>query len=205
MEPGCDEKNTPPTTTTSETSMAVTRAKQQRKDGLEEKEHLQQEHDRAVIMTFDPVGDGSEAEDSETKPVEDEEPVVNPTPASDDLDNNISKVITPEELGKAQKYNPTLKIIREKVGKPNNPYFWENGLLMREPYNTIGKKLIVLPQSKRTKALRMAHHGPIAGHFARDRTLQAIRVRLDWPGIVKDVNELCASCPICQKSGLAIL
>ena len=91
------------------------------------------------------------------------------------------------------------------MGKPNSPYFWENGLLMRKPYNTLDKKLIVLPQSERIKALRMAHHGPIAGHFARDRTLQAIRVRLDWPGIVKDVNELCASCPICQKSRPAIL
>ena len=79
--------------------MAVIRAQQQMKDELEEKEHLQQEQDRAIIMAFDPVGDGSEAEGSETKPVEDEEPVVNPTPASDDLDNNISKVITPEVLG----------------------------------------------------------------------------------------------------------
>ena len=135
MEPGCDETNTLPTTTTTETCMAVTRAQQQRKDGLEEKEHLQQEQDGAVIMTFDPVGDGSEAEGSEIKPVEDEEPVVNPTPVSDDLDNNISKVITPEEFVKAQTYDPTLKIIREQVGKPNSPYFWENGLLMREPYN----------------------------------------------------------------------
>ena len=30
---------------------------------------------------------------------------------------------------------------------------------IRESYNTLGKKLIVLPQSERTKALRMAHHG----------------------------------------------
>ena len=156
-------------------------------------------------MTFDLVGDDSEAEGSEAKPVEDKEPVANPTPASDELDNNISKGITPEEVGKAQRYDATLKIIREKVEKPNSSYFWENGLLMREPYNTLGNKLIVLPQSERTKALGMAHHAPIAKHSARDRTLQAIRVRLDWPGIVKDVNELCASCPISQKSGRAIL
>ena len=76
---------------------------------------------------------------------------------------------------------------------------------MRKPYNILGKKSIVLPQSERMKALKVAHHGPIAGHFARDQTLQAIRVRLDWPGIVKDVNDLCDSCPICQKSGPAIL
>ena len=91
MEPGCDETNTPPTTTTTETSMAVTRAQQQKKDKLEEKEHLQQEQDGAVITTFDPVGDGGEAEGSKTKPIEDKEPVVSPTPASDVLDNNISK------------------------------------------------------------------------------------------------------------------
>ena len=129
MKSGCDEMNTPPTTTTTETSLAITRAQQQRKDKLEEKEHLQQEQDGAVITTFDLVCDGSETEGSETIPVKDEEPVVNPTPASDDLDSNISKVITHEELGKAQRYDPTLKIIREKVGKPNSPYFWENGLL----------------------------------------------------------------------------
>ena len=99
MEPGFDETNTPPTTTTTETSMAATPAQQQRKDELEEKEYLQQKQDGAIIMAFGPVGDGSEVEGSETKPVEDEEPAVNPSPASDDLDNNISKVITPEVLG----------------------------------------------------------------------------------------------------------
>ena len=118
MEPGCDETSTPPTATTIKMSMAITRAQQQKKDELEEKEHLQQEQDGAVITTFDPVGDGNEAEGSETKQIEDEEPVVNPTPASDVLDNNISKVITPEELGKAQSYDPTLKILKRKWENP---------------------------------------------------------------------------------------
>ena len=116
MEPGCDETNTPPTTTTTEMSMAITRAQQQRKDKLEEKERLPQEQDGAIIMTFDPVGDGSEAEDSETKPVEDKESVVNCV----------------RRHGQQRiRYDPTLKIIREKVGKLNSPYFWENSLLMR--------------------------------------------------------------------------
>ena len=118
MEPGCDETSTPPTTTNIKMSMAITRAQQQKKDGLEEKEHLQQEQDGAVITTFDPVGDGNEAEGSETKQIEDKEPVVNPTPASDVMDNNISKVITPEELGKAQSYDPTLKILKRKWENP---------------------------------------------------------------------------------------
>ena len=27
---------------------------------------------------------------------------------------------------------------------------------------------------------------------------------MDWPGVAKDVKELCASCPICQKAGPAV-
>ena len=28
---------------------------------------------------------------------------------------------------------------------------------------------------------------------------------MDWPGVAKDVKDLCASCPICQKAGPAII
>ena len=46
----------------------------------------------------------------------------------------------------------------------------------------------------------MAHNSPIGGHFGRERILKSIRSRMDWPGVVKDVNQLCASCPVCQKA-----
>ena len=46
---------------------------------------------------------------------------------------------------------------------------------------------------------------PISGHFGKERTLHMIRARVDCPRIVKDVNELCASCPVCQKAGPAIM
>ena len=45
---------------------------------------------------------------------------------------------------------------------------------------------------------------PKHGHFTRDRILHAIRARIDWPGVAKDVKELCASCLICQKAGPAV-
>ena len=48
--------------------------------------------------------------------------------------------------------------------------------------------------------LAMAHNSPVGGHFGRERTLQSIRARMDWPGVVRDVNRVCASCPICQKA-----
>ena len=70
------------------------------------------------------------------------------------------------------------------------------------PY--IRQNLIVVPKVAQRKILSMAHNTPIAGHFARDRTLHAIRARMDWPGVAKDVKELCPSCPICQKAGPAV-
>ena len=51
----------------------------------------------------------------------------------------------------------------------------------------------------------MAHNSPIAGHYASERTLSTIRTRMEWPGVAKDVKDLCASCPICQKAGPAIV
>ena len=62
----------------------------------------------------------------------------------------------------------------------------------------------MVPKVAQRKILSMAHNIPIAGHFARDRTLHAIRARMDWPGVAKDVKELCASCPICRKAGPAV-
>ena len=76
---------------------------------------------------------------------------------------------------------------------------------MRKPYHPQGKALVIVLAITRTQVLRMAHNTPIAGHFRRERTLQAIRERMDWPGIAKDVKERCASCPTCQKAKPAII
>ena len=76
---------------------------------------------------------------------------------------------------------------------------------MRKPYNTLGKDLIMVPKVPRSRIFRMAHNFPIAGHYTSGRTLSTIRTHMDWPGVAKDVKDLCASCLICQKAGLAII
>ena len=48
--------------------------------------------------------------------------------------------------------------------------------------------------------MRLAHVSTVAGHFAKDRTLQMIRGRMDWPGISKDVSVMCEGCSVSQKS-----
>ena len=55
-------------------------------------------------------------------------------------------VITREELSKAQRYDKSLKGIREKARMSDKLYFWKEGILMREPYHIIGKDLIIIPK-----------------------------------------------------------
>ena len=47
----------------------------------------------------------------------------------------------------------------------------------------------------------MTHNFLVVGHYASERTLSAIRTPMDWPGVAKDVKDLCASSSICQKAG----
>ena len=117
----------------------------------------------------------------------------------------LDGVITREELSESQKNDNTLKHIRDKAGVNEEPYFWHKGVLMRKPYNTLEKDLTIVPKVARSRILRMAHNFPIAGHYTSERILSTIRTRMDWPGVAKDVKDLCASGPICQKADPAII
>ena len=120
---------------------------------------------------------------------------------SEDQTGVLSKVLTRKTLGEAQRYDRSLKYLREKAGKAVEPYLWKGmGALMREPYQSLGKNFLILPEIARERVLAMAHNSPIGGHFGSKRTLKSIRSRMDWPGVVKDINQLCASCPVCQNS-----
>ena len=57
-----------------------------------------------------------------------------------------------------------------------------------------------MPKIARQKVLTMAHNSPIGGHFGREKTLQTIRGRMDWLGVVRDFNRMWAACPNFQKA-----
>ena len=115
-------------------------------------------------------------------------------------EQNIFKTISPEQLKTAQLPDSTLENICCKAGKENSPYFWQDGILMRKPYPIQGKDLVMVPKAARVKVLQLAHNSMTAGHFGQEGTMEAIRRRVDWPGIAIDVGELCRSCHICQKA-----
>ena len=79
----------------------------------------------------------------------------------------------------------------------------KNGVLCRlwKPKNKLGKAdvQIVLPEMYRCDILKIAHDVAMAGHMGVERTLQRIRKRFLWPGVVKDVKNYVQSCPECQK------
>ena len=159
--------------------MAVTRAKRQQQEALEEEERQQQDLDGAYVSTFstkedisDTVCNPENSEMIELAPVNPEEPQVThatsqtsdqthdldqpeavDTFCTDELQTEEVEVLTPEELGKAQRYDTTLKQIRAKVGEKDSSYYWDQGILKREPYTNFGKALVVLPQVIRVKAL----------------------------------------------------
>ena len=183
--------------------MVVTRAQQLQQDNLEEEECLQQERDGPIVSALYPVAEGSEAEELESDEANEIVPPTDERDGEAESDEVLDGVITREELSKSQRNDDTLKHIRDRAGK--EPDFWHKGVLMRKPYNTLGKDLIMVPKVARSRILRMAHNSPIAGHYASERTLSTIRTRMDWPGVAKDVKDLCASCPIYQKAGPAII
>ena len=47
----------------------------------------------------------------------------------------LEGVLTKDELGRSQRYDTTLKIIREKARVREELYYWADNLLMRKPYH----------------------------------------------------------------------
>ena len=59
---------------------------------------------------------------------------------------------------------------------------------------------LVLPRIYREMALRTAHSVPMAGHLGRKKTMNRLLLeRFFRPGIYVDVQELCRTCPECQR------
>ena len=60
---------------------------------------------------------------------------------------------------------------------------------------------IVVPVGRRQKLLDIGHGGLAAGHFDRKETRARLARYFMWPGIHRDIQELCRTCPECQKAG----
>jgi len=57
-------------------------------------------------------------------------------------------------------------------------------------------------EEEKVQILKEYHDAPIGGHQGIERTLRRIRLKYNWPGITKDVEEHIKRCELCQKNKL---
>ena len=106
------------------------------------------------------------------------------------------------DLAQEQDHDESLQKARESAGQDGSAYYYQGRWLYHRSYDKLGNELqqLVLPQSRRTQAIKIAHSVPMAGHLGRRRTTARLLRRFFWPGIHKSVAEACRSCPVCQKA-----
>ncbi|XP_073727643.1 uncharacterized protein [Misgurnus anguillicaudatus] len=77
----------------------------------------------------------------------------------------------------------------------------KNGLLYqikKEGEETIEQLLV--PQTHRATVLQLAHTHLLGAHLGVDKTKERVLQRFFWPGVHKEVENYCRSCPECQQS-----
>ena len=114
--------------------------------------------------------------------------------------------ISPEELRKRQKEDPSLEKIRKAadtgIMKHGKTIVWRNDILYQSSLDKKGeeKLVVVVPKSLRYKILSFAHDHAFAGHLCTKKTTEKIRREFWWPSCAAEIKRYCLSCDICQRS-----
>ncbi|XP_063075477.1 uncharacterized protein LOC134465637 [Engraulis encrasicolus] len=115
------------------------------------------------------------------------------------------------EYGVAQLHDPTLANALKNVQvlegvvlgrtSPTYPHFAiSRGLLYQvdKEKDAVIEQLLV-PQPYRATVLNLAHSHPLGAHLGMEKTKERILQRFYWPGVHKEVENYCRSCPECQQ------
>uniref|UniRef100_A0A3P9LR23 Gypsy retrotransposon integrase-like protein 1 n=1 Tax=Oryzias latipes TaxID=8090 RepID=A0A3P9LR23_ORYLA len=127
---------------------------------------------------------------------------------SDTDDLLINKIWeVPANIGELQKNDETLKNLFAKVTDETNAFqrgkeyfIVDNNMLY---VLCDGKRRIVIPKNCRPLIMHLAHTIPWAGHLGRHKTYMRVSSRFYWPSMYSDVQQFCATCPICQKTAIS--
>ena len=110
----------------------------------------------------------------------------------------------PELLGLAAE-----AMTEEEMNVTPEGYFKQSGVLMRKwrPRDTPSSDhwrtvyQVVVPKTKRSEVLSVAHESALAGHLGVNKTYQKVLSHFFWPGLRKDVVNYCRTCHVCQMAG----
>jgi hypothetical protein len=113
------------------------------------------------------------------------------TPPKDSQAAQVTSTFVPRILAAAK---ADLKY-QEQLQDPPDGTQQLDGLLFE------GSRLLVPSGDElRTAILAACHDDVTAGHFGRDKTLEAVRRRFTWPGMTADVERYVATCDSCQRN-----
>ena len=110
-----------------------------------------------------------------------------------------------EKLISEQTRDESLRDIRQWAEKGEKGFSLDNGLLVHNlvtPAEQIRKRIVV-PSSRRTELLKLAHSSMLGGHFSHTKTTELLNRRFTWPRMSVDVKNLCRQCVPCQKASNA--
>ena len=110
------------------------------------------------------------------------------------------------ELIRLQQTDPDPQALFSLAGKPDHPYTWQSGVLIRlwrDKLSPVEASIqqIVVPTQLRAKLLHIAHAIPAAGHLGIAKTKERLLRHFYWPRISQDTKEFCRTCDVCQRLG----
>ncbi|XP_057693505.1 uncharacterized protein LOC130916648 [Corythoichthys intestinalis] len=101
----------------------------------------------------------------------------------------------PGNILELQHQDPNLAQYFEEAKAKGNDFCVQNDILYRQNGSI---KQLVVPRAVRGIVLRLGHAIPWAGHLGKHKTLARVKRYFYWPGLRKDVEQFCRSCPECQ-------
>ena len=107
----------------------------------------------------------------------------------------------PEKLQQGKRQDDSFRSCFNQCTGINPSFFIQNILHYRRrtsPKREKSLSQLVLPRQYTEQVLRLAHYAPSAGHLGRKKTFSRIQRRFFWPGISRDVADLCDRCQKCQ-------
>jgi len=115
----------------------------------------------------------------------------------------------PEELQKLQQNDGSLtkirKLVADGLSTDKIRFFMKNDLIYREFSSSSvenGKTFLqlVVPESLRTRVMRLGHESVMSGHLGCKRTAHKVLAEFYWPGVQSDIKRFCQSCDACQRT-----
>ena len=159
-----------------------------------------------VAQVFAADSSGGDSEPEETADSE-----LQPGPSVDEAEDVEAKPPLKGQFGTAQIQDPTLnnalknvQVVEGTLVGPrltlSFPHFAvKNGLLYQViKYQDKVLDQLLVPKPHRSTVMQLAHTHILGAHLGVEKTKERILQRFFWPGIHREVENFCRSCPECQ-------